>query len=216
LITRKRFIADLLFGSQLVIGVFFAASRIVRMSQTLEGVLLAEFFLIGSFCALNWSLAIGANRDEPSRSGKQTIITYAFWTVVLAGCIVTVLSTGKYQWGVTDTVALAVAAIAGTLTVRIGWSYQLPIDDGIVRGYLAMIFKSWPQLMLAYKISQQGGAGLPLLAVVLGHVTILIRLLQLWLTAREAGWNRKRKGSMISEVGNELTWLVTTFVWLIN
>jgi hypothetical protein len=214
--TRKRLIADLLFGGQLLIGVFFAGSRIVRMSQTLQGVLLTEFFLIGSFCVLNLGLAIGGNRKQPSRIMRQAVIIYAFWTVAVAGCIATVLSQGSYQWGMTDTVTLAVAAVVGMMAICIGWfRYGLTVKDPIVRGYVAMILKGWPQLALAYKISQYGGAGLPMLAVILGHVTILIRITQLAFALREAGWDRNRKGSMISEVGNELTWLVTTAVWLI-
>jgi hypothetical protein len=214
--TRKRFIADLLFGSQLVLGVFFAGSRIVRMSQTLQGILLSEFILIGSFCALNLGLAITANRVQSTRISKQTVVIYTFWSVALVGCVGMVLTRGTYQWSRLDTITLAVAALAGSAVVVFGRvRYGLPVRDPIVRGYLAAVFKGWPQLTLAFNIAQKGGTGLPLLAVILGHATILIRIGQLVFALREAGWDRNRRGSMISEAWNEGTWLITTAVWII-
>jgi hypothetical protein len=50
--------------------------------------------------------------------------------------------------------------------------------------------------------------------VVNGHFTILMRIGQLIFSIREAGWDRNRIGSAISEVANEASWLIVTVVWL--
>jgi hypothetical protein len=70
-------------------------------------------------------------------------------------------------------------------------------------------------LALAYKIFMQGGAGLATAAVITGHITILSRLGLLWFSIQEAGWDRNRRGSALSEVANEISWLVATLVWLV-
>jgi hypothetical protein len=48
-----------------------------------------------------------------------------------------------------------------------------------------------------------------------GHVTICMRIGQLVYAIREAGWDRYRRGSLISEVANEASWIVATVVWLL-
>ena len=78
-----------------------------------------------------------------------------------------------------------------------------------------MFFKAIPQLALAYKIFMRGGAGLAGAAVITGHITILPRLGQLWFSIKEAGWDRNRHGSALSELANEASWLVATLVWLL-
>ena len=61
----------------------------------------------------------------------------------------------------------------------------------------------------------RGGAGLAGAAVITGHITILPRLGQLWFSIKEAGWDRNRHGSALSELANEASWLVATLVWLL-
>ena len=52
--------------------------------------------------------------------------------------------------------------------------------------------------------------------VVTGHITILARLGQLWSSIKETGWNRNRRGSALSELANEASWLAAILVWLIR
>jgi hypothetical protein len=51
---------------------------------------------------------------------------------------------------------------------------------------------------------------------VTGHITILARLGQLCCSIKEAGWDRNRRGSALSELANKVSWLVATLVWLIS
>ena len=41
-----------------------------------------------------------------------------------------------------------------------------------------------------------------------------MRLVQVWLSIREAGWDRNRLGIAIGEAANEASWIVATLVWV--
>lgn len=77
-----------------------------------------------------------------------------------------------------------------------------------------MCSKAVPQLTLAWNIWLHGGAGISIVAFTVGHVTICTRLWQVWYSIREAGWDRNRIGIAVGEAANELSWIVTTAVWL--
>ena len=88
------------------------------------------------------------------------------------------------------------------------------LTEPITRGLSALLFKSVPQLYLAFCIANAGQSkGLPGLSLFIGHVTIAARLVEIFLAAKQDGWNRKNIGLMISESGNEVSWLVVTIVW---
>ena len=105
-------------------------------------------------------------------------------------------------------------ALGAVLTLAVGSRQRLGIADPMVKGWLAVFFKAIPQLALAYKIYLRGGAGLAAAAVITGHITILARLGQLWFSIQEAGWDRNRRGSALSELANEGSWIIATLVWL--
>jgi hypothetical protein len=85
----------------------------------------------------------------------------------------------------------------------------------VIRGYLAVFFKGVPQLTLAVNILMVGGAGVSVFGILTGHITICSRLGQLVMSLREAGWDRNRKGSLISEIANEGSWIVVTIAWFV-
>ena len=71
-----------------------------------------------------------------------------------------------------------------------------------------------PQLLLAWKFLAEGASGTPLTSVIVGHATILIRLGQIYFMVREAGFDRNRVWLAVSEVSNEVSWIVATAAWL--
>jgi hypothetical protein len=214
--TRKLVTADVLFGLQLVIGCMLVGSRLFRMAETTQGVLLSEFVLFGSFAALNLSLAIAANRVGSTRNTKQLIFVHTFWVISCVACFCATLAHGGYVWDKSDTLAITVSVLAGCAILGFGrLCYGLMVTDSILRGCVAMALKGWPQLMLAYKMSEYGSSGLPGLAVWCGHTTILLRISQVCFALRKRYWkDRNLWGLLIGDVGNELTWLVATAVWL--
>jgi hypothetical protein len=216
-VTRStRLIADALFGVQLLFTFIFGGSQFYRMLTTRQGVNLTWFVSWLIFLLLNLVLCIRAHQNQPSRITLQTIFSYAAWTVVVAADLAVMLWKGTHIWGETDTVTAIIVGLGVVLTVGLAYRLDLGIVDPMVKGWLAVFFKAVPQLALAYKIFRMGGAGLAAAAVITGHITILSRLGQLWFSIQEAGWDRNRRGSALSELANELSWLVATAVWLVR
>ncbi len=212
--SRKRLVADMLFTVQVIGACVLAGSQFVRMLSTIQGVNFAMFATMEVFLGINLYLAIMAHHVQPSRVTRQTVATYALWTVLIGSNIAAILWNGRYQWGTTDAVTLALAGLGVVITLLVARRYERGFTDPIVKGYLAIFFKATPQLLLALKILQEGNAGTPFTAICAGHVTILVRLGQLWFSIREAGWDRNRIGSAISELANEASWIVVTLAWI--
>ncbi len=207
--------ADLLFTVQVICALLFAVTQIRQMLQTTQGVSLTWFVFWAVFLGLNLLLAIKAHQVQPSRVTRQAVVTYALWSAVLAASLAVLVWRTLGAWYPVDTLNLVISGfgIAGVLGV--GKARGLGLTDPMVRGWLAVFFKATPQLTLAWHITQVGGAGLAAFPVIAGHLTICIRLGQLYYSIKEAGWDRNRLGSAVSEVANELSWLLTTVVWLV-
>ena len=79
----------------------------------------------------------------------------------------------------------------------------------------AILLKAVPQLMLAYNIILFGGGGIAIYTVIIGHIMINLRILQVFLSARIVGWDENRKSIVFGELGNELSWIIATIAWII-
>lgn len=214
--SARQLTTDALFGVQLLFTFIFGGSQFYRMLTTRQGVNLTWFVSWLIFLLLNLALCIRAHKNQPSRVTLQTILSYAAWTVVVAADLAVMLWKGTHVWGETDTVTVITVGLGVALTVGLAFRLELGLVDPMVKGWLAVFFKAIPQLALAYKIYMRGGAGLAAAAVITGHITILARLGQLWFSIKEAGWDRNRRGSALSELANEISWLIATLVWLVR
>lgn len=208
--------ADTLFVVQVLCACILAGSQFFRMLNTVEGVNFAMFLTMEVFFGINLYLAIMADRAQSSRVTRQTVATYAIWTALIASNIAAILWNGGYQWGGTDTITFALTGLGVAGTLIVAARHQRDYADPIVKGYLAVFFKGTPQLLLAVKILMEGGAGTPGIAIIMGHITVCIRFGQLAFSIREAGWDRNRIGSLISELANEASWILVTIAWLIK
>jgi len=200
---RKKMFADLLFGVQIICTFIFGGSQFLRMLTTSQGVGISWFATWQLFLILNLVLAIRAHHNQPSRVTFQTILSYVAWATMVTLDLGVMFWKGTWMWNERDTATLILATMGVIVTLIIARQKQLAITDPLVKGYLAVAFKAIPQLIMAYNIFVLGGSGLAGMAVGIGHVTILTRLGQLWFSIREAGWDRNRIGSAISEVLNK-------------
>jgi hypothetical protein len=212
----RQLTADALFGVQLLFTFIFGGSQFYRMLTTSQGVNISWFLSWLIFLLLNLVLCIRAHQNQPSRITLQTILSYAAWTFVVAADLSVMLWKGTHVWGRTDTITATIVGLGVALTLALSYRLELGLVDPMVKGWLAIFFKAIPQLALAYKIFLRGGAGLAAAAVITGHITILSRLGQLWFSIKEAGWDRNRRGSALSELANEASWLVATLVWMVR
>lgn len=213
--SKKKMAVDSLFGVQIICTFVFGGSQFLRMLTTSQGVSISWFACWQVFLVLNLVLATRAHRNQPSRVTLQTILSYVAWVTMVTLDLGVMFWKETGTWNGRDTTTVILAAIGIVATFILARRKQLAITDPIVKGYLAVFFKAVPQLILAYNVFMLGGNGLAAMAIVTGHITILTRLGQLWFSIREAGWDRNRIGSAISELANEASWLVVTIVWLI-
>jgi len=213
-VPHQRLIADSLFAIQVACALIFGYAQIARMFVTTEGVSLTWFLFWALFLAINLRLALKAHEVFPSRISRQTVITYITWSLVLLGALGVLFWRSLGRWDTVDTLNVLLSGAGIMVVLAIGRWHGLGVADPLVRGWLAVFFKGTPQLTLAWHLTQVGADGLAPFAILSGHITINIRLGQLYFSIREAGWDRNRIGSALSEAANEISWVVTTIVWL--
>lgn len=203
-----------LFLIQMGCAALFGLGQFWQMLSSTEGVSMSWFAAWEVFLVMNLWLAWQAHRARPSLVTGQTFAIYAFYAALIALDLAALLLRKSWTWTGSDSLTAALVVSGCVVTLVAGAARGQSIRNPLVMGALAVFFKAVPQLVLAWNIYRAGGAGLALTAIVAGHVTILMRLAQLGIAIREAGWDRNRIGSFISEVPNELSWIVVTAVWL--
>lgn len=210
---NKKF-EEFLFWFQLVIAWLFSVPQIIRMTQNQQGVTTALYVLYMVFLVTNATLAMRAYLSKRDRSRAQSVIIYLNWcALILAHLVVAV----RYvPWKTNDNYFLILTTVATAMTLLVARCWKnLDYNDSIVRGIVACICKGGPQLYLATCIVlDHGGKGMAPITIWLGHVTVLTRIAQVFLSARKTGVDRNIKGILIAEFGNELTWAIVTIVWL--
>jgi hypothetical protein len=213
---RNRRTTDFFFALQLVLAAISGGSQFLRLLTTSQGLNVSWLASWLAFLFINLALTIRSHQAQPSRVTWQTVAAYAVWTSVIAANFLLLLWQGTALWDAKDT-ATAIIVTLGLLST-LAWARWrlLPFSDPIVHGLCGVCFIGLPQLTLAYKVFQVGGAGLAAGMLFAGHVAIITRLGQLWFAIREAGWDRNRLGAALSEAANEITWLLVTAAWLRN
>lgn len=210
---RKKMFADLLFVVQILGALALCGSQFVRFLHTTDGYSLAMLLLMEVYLLLHLALALGSHQAAPSRVTYQTLLTFVIWIVLIGSNIGALWWNGKYRWSANDTwtsvLALGGTAVVFTLSKRMKLDWRDPLPKSV----LAILFKALPQSMMAYKVSQVGGAGVPALAIIAGNVTILIRISQIVMAIREAGWERNRTWLLVSETLNWLSWTAVGVAW---
>lgn len=211
---RGPWLGDLLFVVQVLCASAFGVSQYLAMQKSVEGVSTTWILFWVAFLLVNLVLAVNAHRAYASRVSRQTVIIYAVWTVVCSANLVALLLADAVLWNHVDTVTACITGGGCLAAILIGRARALPVSDPLIRASFAVFCKAVPQLTLAWNIWESGGDGISIVAFTAGHVTISLRLWQVWLSIREAGWDRNRLGMAIGEAANEVSWVVATVVWL--
>lgn len=212
---KLKFTADLLFGVQIIGAFFLGGSQFLRLLEATAGQLLSRLCLQEAFLGFHLWLAAGAYRAFPSRITRQTVWAYAVWLVFIGSNIVAVFLNGGYRWSQNDTRTTTLVLLSSILTLTAIKLRGATLQDPVVKSFVAILFKALPQFIMAIEIAQSGAAGVPAIAVIAGHITILGRIGQIWLAIREAGWDRNRMWLCVSESVNEISWIAASIVWFI-
>jgi hypothetical protein len=213
---KKRLTADFFLALQFVLAAISGGSQFVRLLTTSQGLNISWLASWLAFLLINLALVIRAHRAQPSRVTSQTVLSYGVWTVAIAANLALLLWEGTVAWDVKDWLTTAVVGLGLLATMLWSRVRRLSWRDPVVHGLAGLCFIGLPQVTLAYKIFEVGGAGLAGGMLLAGHVAIITRLGQLGFAIREAGWDRNRIGAAISEAANEVTWLLVTAAWLRN
>ncbi len=210
----KTLAADAFFLLQLCLAGISGGSQLVRLFSSTQGVNVTWLASWLAYLLINLALTVRAHLLKPSRVTRQTVATYAAWSLAITACLAVLLWQGAEKWAGVDTLN---AALVGTGVLATGgWARLrgLSLTDPLVKGFFGVCFIGLPQVILAYNIFTVGGAGLAGGMLLAGHLGITTRLGQLWFAIREAGWDRNRQGAAISELANEATWVLVTVAWL--
>lgn len=211
---QKKLAADLLFAVQIICVFVFGIGQTIRLLHTSEGVSITWYLSWFIFLVLNLVLAFHAHKNKASRVTIQTLWSYVGWTLVVFSNLGAMFYKNNWMWNGRDS-ATTIAVVLGCIGIFItAHQKRLPVTDPMVKGWLAVFFKGVPQLILAINIYMVGIGGLAGTTIIAGHISVISRLGQLWFSIKEAGWDRNRKGSALSEFANESCWIVATAVWL--
>lgn len=213
---RTKRVADILFVIQIMGAVIFCGAYFVRSLSDVTGSSLIQFGLVATFLLFHLALGLGAHRASPSRTSRQTIATYAVWLVLIVAIIVAAGTNPAYIWTEKETTQLTTAITLSGLVVLLVVGSRKRFSDPMIKAFFAIAYKSVPQILLAWKFLAEGASGTPVVSVVVGHLTIIIRLGQIYFLVKEAGWDRNRVWLAISETANELSWVVATIAWVIS
>jgi hypothetical protein len=211
--SRKKIVADLLFGVQIASTFVWGGAQFVRMLTTSQGVSVSWFGFWELFLVLNLMLALRAHKTQPSRVTRQTIATYSLWTLIVSMDLGVMVVRGTTNWNERDVMTTIFATLGIVATLAVARAKSFGIVDPVVKGWLGASFKGIPQLGLAYNLMTLGANGLAGMTILTGHITVLTRLGQLYFSIREAGWDRNRTGSAISELANYGSWVIVTIAW---
>jgi hypothetical protein len=210
---EKKTINLFLFYFQLILGVAFGISQATHMIiYSTQGLSLSMYIFAFFFMSTNLSLGIGAHKAQASDVTGQILIIVIIGTIVYFFLSLILAVKAEIIWDKNDTYTTIVVMAFSLVNFCYSRFRKLKILDPLIRGNYSLIFKAIPQLFLAYKISRGGGHGLDVIMIICFHAKTLARIFQIFQSIFEAGWDRNRIGLAVSEVGNEITWIIVTVV----
>lgn len=202
---------SVLFWFQIIMAWFYAVPQIYGiLSGKTQGLTLVLYVNFLVYVTLNLFLALAAYRKNRDEIRKYIVVVFSQWIIFLT--LILFLGLGKIVWRESDTIISAIILGLSVVTII---KFR-GINNPFSKGWLAVWFKSVPQLWLAYTIySAGGGNGLPIITLIAGHLTAIPRLGNVIWAGSRGGWDESIKGLLLGEGMNVLTWFVVTVVWLL-
>ncbi len=211
---NKKFSADVFFGIQIIFALIFGLYQAYQLTISTKGFNVSWFIFWYLFTIINLMLAFKAYRQKKSRVTRQIIIVYGIWLVLISINLFILIQGHKFIWNERDSIATTIIIMGLLIIFSTKYFRKNGINDPLIKGWLAFLFKSIPQFLLAYSIYVlRDGSGIHYLTIFAGHILVLTRIGQLLFSLRENKLDKNRKGSMISEFGNELSWIMVTIFW---
>jgi hypothetical protein len=215
--------STVLFCIQLVLLAYSGSQQLMKLLESDSGMSLTWVLLWLAFLVMNLLLSIQAYRSKRVTENLQLIIMYA----ALIGMCLSWLGVMFYRNTLTfnlydlfNTLFAAISTMAVFMVARhLEWYENRPTLSEITqhpwtRTALALLYKAVPQVTLTVQILAGESQAVSGAMILIGHVSIIMRFIQALLSMRKAGYNQNIVAILISEGGNELTWITFTVVWL--
>lgn len=208
--------ANALFCLQIVFTTIFGVTQFRKLKDSAEGISAVWYATWLAFNALNLWLVVGVYVMRPSFTALQPVIVYWLWLLLVGAILTRMAWSRRVTWTRTDskTAALVAVGVGATLLVAL-LVYHTTITHPLTKGTLAFFCKTIPQFGMAYKMKREGGKGMSGWTLFSGHVTVLTRIAQVvFIQGVGQQWNLNLLGVILSEGGNEISWIAVTAVWL--
>lgn len=209
----KKYTMDILFLINVALVIYFTEKQFTRLLVSNEGVSTSVYFFAFTYIVILFILAIKAKKNLPGRVMTQLYILYVGGLIVY-GSFLSVVILKWSSWDTNDWITTGIVFACLVILTIVSIIKKVNFTHPYVKGFTGLIVKSVPQLIMAQKIYSQGGSGHNGWAILAFHGMTNIRILQTIIEIKRAGWDKNRKGILISEVGNELAWIIVTIVWL--
>lgn len=213
---KKKMTMDLVFWFLVINAVVFGVSQFVRMLSSTQGVSTSAYLFTWVSVSLNAYLAFKSHKAKPSRTTLQTAGVQLLGVIIYCSFIVLVIVKGSNVWDWRDSLTSGLVVVGCVFTLIVAKKKKFGWKDPIVKGLLSLFAKAMPQVIMAYKVWQVGGKGLSGVMIVTFHILTITRIIQILITVNEFGIDRNRRGLLISEIGNELSWALVTIAWLLT
>jgi hypothetical protein len=201
------------FYWQIVMAVTMNVVQGRHMLHSLQGVIVTSFALMEVFMFFNLLLALDVHRQKRNGESFKAVLLYAIFIVAVGLSCAAIAINGSYEWSRQDSIAMLSVAVGVVLIAAVKGRYKWSWNGPAIRTLIGILVKAVPQVLLAWRIAADGGAGLHEAVIWMGHATAVARLVQILILNFSAGWTRSGAGLLISETANEGTWIVVTVVW---
>lgn len=173
-----------------------------------------SFFL---FCVVALAITL---QEVPSPEALTRREIYRLWSVVavvnLTACVIAKLVTASPLWTERDKLNFGIYGTATLVVIVTARLTGKKLTDPLVKGWVAFALKDIPQGFLAW-LGGQHPEVLPIfITIVVGLVTIFLRLIQFGNPFQLLNWSREKQGLALAEYFNFLTWLAVGVVWAVH
>lgn len=200
--------------SQLILAIVYGISQAFKMFETTEGLSTSMFFFSAVYLIINYFLLKNAYKIKKTEELWYLLRLHEFGIAIYLILTLLMLMDSD-TWDLNDWYTVFVIGISFLSVLPLvikAYGKKHPY----VKGTISALFKGIPLLFLAYKISQNGGGGLPWLALLVAHVMTLMRIIHTLLALKKDKESYRIRATLYSEYFNEFSWLVVTIVWYIN
>jgi hypothetical protein len=206
--------ANLLFVFQLLCIILFGGGQIFQMFKTTEGVSVSWILCSEVFFLINFFLVLRGHRQKQNRGTYQALICYG--TLLIAGVfefLLVLWNPCDSSWNIVDLWTFCIVFL-GSITVFVyARINDHPLSNPVIKALIATLMIAVPQLTMGYNIYREGGAGVSVLSIVVGHICVSTRLGQLSLVYTQARCKYVLT-TIASETANWGSWIVVTIIWI--